>query len=174
MFFALWIIYSNIISPLLESSDSTYDEQPIDVPGIEPAGIEINSSDQQAASSQLMSGFNKVETGKLFWNEKLQRDPFSVHILNRQENNSVNRLAQNSSARKVRRTRLNLTAVIKGTDSKFAVINGKVVKLGEVISGYRLEQINTYSVVLAHVKGAESIKVKLSNGQNSSRKDHAS
>jgi len=58
-----------------------------------------------------------------------------------------------------KKAKLNLQSIIRMNDNKLAVINDRRLKIGDVISGYKVVEIKSRSVVLNSTKGPIELAV---------------
>lgn len=160
MVFAINIIYQNIIYPLI-NSDSEHWQTSSDV----PYGIMDEVNNQGLESRQRSMKF--VDTSQLFWNENPKRDPFSRHILNeeyRSKKNPKQIEVRSSDSQSAISVKPKLTGIIKGTDSNLAILDGKIMQVGDSIRGFYLKSIQNQSVSL--VNQARLITIKINDGEN--------
>jgi hypothetical protein len=153
--FSFYIIFQNIVTPLLNSkSDRRQDSM----------DISIESVDSLDESNQ--SPIRLVDTSQLFWNENPKRDPFSRYILNDEKLSTSNIRKKNSS--NIKRSTLGvrpiLTAIIKGADSNLAILDGKIMQVGDSIRGFYLKSIQNTTVKLE--KNQNKMTINISDGES--------
>lgn len=82
-------------------------------------------------------GLQAVQTGSLFWNASPQRDPFTNEV-------KRNMMKQHSNHRRMP----SLSGFVAGGRSRLAVFDGRVVAVGQSVSGYRISSITSNGVIL--------------------------
>jgi len=141
------IVYESAIEPYLNKNNfNTGNDSFIDdAPYFEEEGSE-------AENTKLTN----VQTSKIFWNDKPKRDPFSLHILRGDELKRALKNATNSSnysnvkskskANKRFKPPPVLSGIVTGLDSNFVVLNGEIIKVGQIIKGFKVINIMNKSV----------------------------
>ncbi len=161
--FAFYIIFENVISPLLGSqSDDGQINTEI------PYDMMSDGADNELESNQVP--MKLVDTSQLFWNEKPKRDPFSLHIL-KGKAGLIKPISTDTLTKYLKDTKHltigvkpKLTGIIKGVDSNYAIIDGKIMKIGDSIRGFSLESILNKSVKLK--KHTKTITIRISDGED--------
>ena len=137
--FAMYIVYSNIVAPLMQEEE--YAAERPDMLGFEEEEEQVVDAESHALSP--------VDTNDLFWDDSPSRDPFIFHA----------KLKQGSvrSARKLRDSHdggvsvqggPRMAGLVAGVDSKLAVVDGRIIEVGDRIGGHTVLDINTRGVLL--------------------------
>jgi len=145
--FAGNIVYESAIEPYLiknnlnAGNDSSIDDTPYF---------------EEERSQDTDIKLTNVETSKIFWNDKPKRDPFSLHILKGDELKQALKSATNQSnySKAKSRSKANkrfkpppiLSGIVRGLDSNFVVLNGEIIKVGQIIKGFKVINIMNKSV----------------------------
>jgi len=143
--FAGNIVYESAIEPYLiknnlnARNDSFIDDTPY-----------FEEDDSKAENIKLTN----VETSKIFWNDKPKRDPFSLHILKGDELKQALKSATKQSIYANTRSKASkrfkpppiLSGIVRGIDSNFVVLNGEIIKVGQIIKGFKVINIMNKSV----------------------------
>lgn len=135
---AVYFLGSNIIMPMMSD-----DIQIADVPDLLDDGTDSTSHHE-------VRSLHSVDTSQLFWNDSPQRNPFVPQ--SRINSNALSGLAH---LRGQRNTEIDnqhtpvISGLVAGIDSKFAVLDGHIVSVGERINEYKVVSINSKGVKLA-------------------------
>ncbi len=95
-----------------------------------------------------------VDTSQLFWNPHPRRDPFSPNIYIKKQELSQLKGQANTKLGDISFRRPELSAVVAGETSRFAVLDGQIVKEGDYISGYQIKGILRDGVWIQNAQGA--------------------
>ena len=160
---ALFFVYRNIVSPLTSSGTDAVaiiEEDADD--WMDSDGLENSEQSLQIASVQYDVG-HFLSTG-LHWNEHPARDPFKpLSILEVDDVASIANKVQAVASPVARAGRVlklpTVSAVVKGETINFAVINDRIVTVGDEIAEFRVEQLARASVTLRELATGEIYNV---------------
>lgn len=159
---ALFFVYRNIVSPLINNGAenvAVIDDAIVD-DWMDNDGSDDPQQALQIATAQYDVGhFSSTD---LHWNEHPARDPFKpLSAIEVRDVASVANKVQSASVVTVGRV-LKLpvvSAVVKGETINFAVIDDRIVTVGDEVADFRVEQLARASVTLRELATGEMHRV---------------
>lgn len=149
--FAGYIVYTNIVAPLVTKDEVSADRP--DMFGFEDEEVAVTSSDSHANEA--------VEISVLYWNDTPSRDPFIYQAALSKE--SLERARKIRTVGQVEKLpdRPKLTGFIAGVESRLAVIDNRVVEVGQQVGSYTVLDIDADGVHLVQRESRDRLKLKL-------------
>ena len=158
---ALFFVYRNIVAPLTSTETEA-------VAVIEDDTDDwMDSDDRENAEQSLQIATARYDVGHfsstdLHWNELPARDPFKpLSVIEVRDVASVVKKVQSASVITVGRVLKlpEVSAVVKGETINFAVIDDRIVTIGDEVAEFRVEQLARASVTLRDLATGEVHRV---------------
>ncbi len=171
---AAGIIYSKVIVPFTEFSATPSDETfATDIDSIlvegDDTGRENVEQELQLVSAQY--DLKRIDTSNLRWNESPARDPFSLHsnlkdrdieaVQDKVVTNKDQIPVSGKSGRTPGWVVPGVSAIVSSAQKSFAVVDGEIVRSGDVVGGFRIGDIQNTSVRLLHIGSGRSMNIKV-------------
>lgn len=147
-----YTIYTNIVTPFMHTNDYASDRP--DMFAFDEEATEADAATQRFAKTA-------VNTSVLFWDDVPGRDPFTHQMNSRKIAYKANVLRSQLKHQSGGKSIPHLTGFVAGTDSRLAVVNNKVVSIGQKVSGYTVLDINPQGVHLVDINNRARLKLKL-------------
>lgn len=145
-----YTVYTNIVSPLL-TTDQVSADRP-DMFGFE---------DEQEEVEVVSNATTPVDTSVLYWNDAPPRDPFvyqaDLKLASVQQARRLRSLGQETHREDAPR----INGFVAGEDSRLAVIDNRIVRVGQQVGGYTVLGIDAKGVQLIERESKKTLRLEL-------------
>lgn len=155
------IIYFRVVGPAVEMffpeklEAVVLDIEEVEILDMDGSESFSGSTEQELQLANAKYNLTKIDVRHLRWNENPTRNPFTA-----ENSSALLPVSKGEPATAPKNPALpQVSAIVNSRKLKFAVIDGEILREGEIIDGYRLSRIESDNISLTHLLTGYSKKL---------------